>query len=108
MRGTDLLLNLLFLVVILVSTYQVARLITGGSMFSRLFMTPAKRRALRERAETLLALPSLEREDRDRVNGALNALALKGSVLGEPGASDPVSAARRDIDELWKKYLESS
>jgi hypothetical protein len=29
---------------------------------------------------------------------------MRGSVLDEPGASDPVSAARRDIDELWKKY----
>jgi hypothetical protein len=104
MNTTELVANLLFLVVILIATYQVARLVTGGSLFSRLFMTPAKRRALRERAETLLNHGELESEERDRVRGAINALDMRGSVLGEPGASDPVSAARRDIDELWKKY----
>jgi hypothetical protein len=31
---------------------------------------------------------------------------MRGPVLGEPGASDPVSAARRDIETLWKKYEE--
>jgi hypothetical protein len=31
---------------------------------------------------------------------------MRGSVLGEPGATDPVSAARRDIDTLWTKYQE--
>ena len=106
MSGTNLILNVLFLCVILVATYQVARMITGGSMFARLFMTPGKRRALEERGETLLARNDLEPEERDQVRGALNALRMRGSVLGEPGASDPVSAARRDIETLWKKYQE--
>jgi hypothetical protein len=107
MSGMDLILNLLFLCVILIATYQVAKMITGGSMFSRLFMTPGKRRALQERGEVLLARSDLEPEERDQVRGALNALSMRGSVLGEPGASDPISAARRDIETLWKKYQES-
>lgn len=108
MSGTDLVLNLVFLVVILIATYQVARMISGGSMFSRLFMTPGKRRALLERGEMLLARTDLAPDERDLVRGALNALDMRGSVLREPGASDPVSAARQDIDALWKKYQEPS
>jgi len=104
MGTTELAGNVLFLVVILITTYQVSRMITGGSVFSRLFMTTGKRRALRERAEALLAHGALESEERDRVRGAINALDMRGSVLGEPGASDPIRAARRDIDELWSKY----